>query len=179
MLHVYNCQVFIIHQCIVSQPHFRTLESRRTKYWQLSYSIFIGERTPNIRVNSWWRPQMEIFSALLALCAGNSPVTGEFHIQRPVTHSFDVFFDRHLNKPLSKQWWDWWFETPWHPLWRHCDVIAFIKPFWATLYQHSTPLLVQNASTHWGRGKMPTNFLTTISNEFSWMKIQNFDSNFT
>ena len=31
------------------------------------------------------------FSALLALCAGNSPVTGEFRSQRPVTRSFDVF----------------------------------------------------------------------------------------
>ena len=29
-------------------------------------------------------------SALLALCAGNSPVTGEFLAQRPVTPSFDV-----------------------------------------------------------------------------------------
>ena len=28
--------------------------------------------------DSWWRHQMETFSALLALCAGNSPVTGEF-----------------------------------------------------------------------------------------------------
>ena len=36
---------------------------------------------------------METFSALLALCGGNSPVTGEFHSQRPVTRSFDVFFD--------------------------------------------------------------------------------------
>ena len=27
---------------------------------------------------AWWRHQMETFSALLALCAGNSPVTGEF-----------------------------------------------------------------------------------------------------
>ena len=27
---------------------------------------------------SWWRHQMETFSALLALCAGNSPVPGEF-----------------------------------------------------------------------------------------------------
>ena len=35
---------------------------------------------------------METFSALLALCAGNSPVTGEFYSQRPVTGSFDVFF---------------------------------------------------------------------------------------
>ena len=36
---------------------------------------------------------METFSALLALCAGNSLVTGEFPAQRPVTRSFDVFFD--------------------------------------------------------------------------------------
>ena len=41
--------------------------------------------------------------ALLALCAGNSPVTGEFPSQRPVTQSFDVFFDLRLNKRLSKQ----------------------------------------------------------------------------
>ena len=41
---------------------------------------------------SWWRHQMETFSSLLAICAGNSPVTGEFPAQRPVTRSFDVFF---------------------------------------------------------------------------------------
>ena len=41
---------------------------------------------------SWWRHQMETFSALLVLCARNSPVTGEFPPQRPVTRSFDVFF---------------------------------------------------------------------------------------
>ena len=46
---------------------------------------------------------METFSALLVLCAGNSPVTGEFPSQRPVTRNFDVFFDLHLNKRLSKQ----------------------------------------------------------------------------
>ena len=51
---------------------------------------------------SWWRHQMKTFSALLALCAGNSPVTGEFPAQRPVTRSFDVFFDLLLNKRLSK-----------------------------------------------------------------------------
>ena len=43
---------------------------------------------------------METFSALLALCAGNSSVTGEFPAQRPVTRSFDVFFDLRLNKLL-------------------------------------------------------------------------------
>ena len=38
-----------------------------------------------ITTNTWWRHQMETFSALLAICAGNSPVTGEFPTQRPVT----------------------------------------------------------------------------------------------
>ena len=55
-------------------------------------------------VNAWWRHQMETFSALLAICAGNSPVPGEFPAQRPVTWTFDVFFDMCLNKRLSKQW---------------------------------------------------------------------------
>ena len=52
---------------------------------------------------SLWRHQMETFSALLAFCAGNSPVTGEFPAQRPVTRSFDDFFNLRLNKLLSKQ----------------------------------------------------------------------------
>ena len=43
-------------------------------------------------IGPWWRHQMETFSALLAICAGNSPVTGEFPTQRPVTRSIDVFF---------------------------------------------------------------------------------------
>ena len=46
---------------------------------------------------------METFSALLAICAGNSPVPGEYPKQRPVTRAFDVFFDLRLNKRLSKQ----------------------------------------------------------------------------
>ena len=65
----------------------------------------------------WLRHQIETFSALLALSAGNSPVTGEFPTQRPVTRSFNVFFDlRH-----SKQSWGWWFETPLCSLLRHCN----------------------------------------------------------
>ena len=46
---------------------------------------------------------METFSALLAICAENSPVPGEFPAQRPVTRSFDVFSELRLNKRLSKQ----------------------------------------------------------------------------
>ena len=48
----------------------------------------------------WWRHQMKTFSALLAICTGNSPVPGEFPAQRPVTRSFGVFFDLRLNKRL-------------------------------------------------------------------------------
>ena len=71
-----------------------------------------------------WRHPMETFSSVLVLCAGNSPVTGEFPAQRPVTWSFDVFFlIWTLNKRLSKQSWSWWFETPTCSLWRHWNVV--------------------------------------------------------
>ena len=46
---------------------------------------------------SWWRHQIETFSTLLAICAGNSPVTGAFPTQKPVTRSLDVFFDFRMN----------------------------------------------------------------------------------
>ena len=59
---------------------------------------------------------METFSTLLATLRG-----GEFPAQRPVTRSFDVFFELRLNKSLSKQSWGWWFETLSDPLWRHCN----------------------------------------------------------
>ena len=74
---------------------------------------------------SWWRHQMETFSALLAICSGNSPITSEFPAQRPVTRSFDAFFDLRLNKRLSKQWRGWWFETPSCPLWRHSNMFSY------------------------------------------------------
>ena len=70
---------------------------------------------------AWWRHQMETFSALLALCAGNLPVSGDFPTQRPVTRSFDIFFDLRLIKRLSKHSRCWWFETLSRPLWRHCN----------------------------------------------------------
>ena len=70
---------------------------------------------------SWWRHQIEIFSALLALCTGNAPVTGEFPTQRPVKGSFDVFFHLRLNIRQSRQSRPWWFETQASSLWRHCN----------------------------------------------------------
>ena len=65
---------------------------------------------------------METFSALLALCVGNSPVTGGFTSQRSIMRNFAVFFDLRLNKRLSKQSSGWWLETPSRSLWLHCNV---------------------------------------------------------
>ena len=59
-----------------------------------------------------------IFRVTGPLC-GEFTGPGEFPTQRPVTQSFDVFFDLRLNKPLSKQPWGWWFETLSRSLWRH------------------------------------------------------------
>ena len=88
-----------------------------------SYSGFMHQETRLLLFQSmacsWWRHQMETFSALLAICAGNSPVPGELPTQRPVTRSFDVYFDLRPDKRLSKQLWGWWFETLSHSLWRH------------------------------------------------------------
>ena len=83
---------------------------------------FVQIRSFYISGCRWWRHQIDTFSALLYLCAGNSLVTGEFAAQRPVTRRFDVFYDRRLNKRLSKQsWGGWGFETPLHSLWRHSN----------------------------------------------------------
>ena len=62
-----------------------------------------------------------IFRVTGPLC-GEFTGPGEFPTQRPVTRSFDVFFDLRLNKRLSKQPWGWWFETLSWSLWRQCNV---------------------------------------------------------
>ena len=63
-----------------------------------------------------------IFRVTGPLC-GEFTGPGEFPTQRPVTRSFDVFFDLRLNKRLSKQPWGWWFETPSWSLWRQCNAL--------------------------------------------------------
>ena len=95
-----------------------------------------------VNLSTWWHHQMETFSALLALCVGNSPVPGEFPAQRPVTRSFDVLFDLRPNKWLSKQWWGWWFETQSCPLWRHCNEIKHVMPL------NNRPAITLHSATH-------------------------------
>ena len=111
---------------------YHIFKLKKMKWWSKELGHYLnGISLPSIhrtlvlklsvsnRNYTWWRHQMETFSALLAICAGNSLVPGEFPAQRPVTRSFDGFFDMHPNKWLSKQWRGWWFETPPCPLWRY------------------------------------------------------------
>ena len=88
----------------------------RTKAW-----IIVPCCTFKLSLTTRWRHQMETFSALPAICAGNLPVSGEFPAQRPVTRSFDIFFDLHLDGRLGKQSWGLWLETPSCPLWRQTN----------------------------------------------------------
>ena len=124
---------------------------------------------------TWWRHQMETFSALLVICAGNSPVTGEFPAKRPVTRSFELFFDLSLNKRLSKQSWGWWFETPSCPLWCHCNVqpsghgakCTYIYILW---HVHSQPIVDINCIYIGGNNWGTTSF---IEESFSQLKAVN------
>ena len=121
-----------LHYRVFSISYYQLLSDSKRGSWSFylrpSALLLTRESSANVDLWTWWRHQMETFSALLAICAENSPVPGEFTAQRPVTRSFDVIFDLRLNKRLSKQWWGWWFETLSHPLWRHRneDVINII-----------------------------------------------------
>ena len=92
-----------------------------------SYVWYFSDDITGNQSVSWWRHQMETFFALLAICAGNSSVPGEFPTQRPVTRSFAVFFDLRLNKQLSIQSWGWWFDTLSRPLWRNFNGVVTKK----------------------------------------------------
>ena len=83
---------FSIHVIKEKKMHFIAA----TSIWRNSEGVitacvrwdcFVVFWIPNI----WWRHQVETYSALLVLCVGNSPVTGEFPAQRPVTRSFWCF----------------------------------------------------------------------------------------
>ena len=116
---IYYCQEFVINLaqiCVIWLP-YQPLVILCTKIICFSFK----HTHALIITATWCRHQLETLSALLALCAGNSPVTGEFPSQRPVTKSFDVFFVLRLNTRLSKQSLGWWFETSLRSKWRHCN----------------------------------------------------------
>ena len=110
--HVYHMVVSQLIMSLLTLPNDTTMFEWHAHGMETIWTIVLWRTR--------WRHQMETFSALPAICAGNSPFNGEFPAQRPVTRSFDGVFDMRLNKQLSKQSWGWWFETPSRPLWRYC-----------------------------------------------------------
>ena len=112
-------------------------------------------------------------STLLTICAGNSQVTGELPAQRPVTRSFDVFFDLCLNKRWSKQWLSWWFETPSRPLWRHRNGTAKqhphnhdwpLKPRWGDFHTIPSYWRIMVAGIRWPPGDHYSSCYSNITN---------------
>ena len=104
------------------------------------------------------------FLLLLALCTRNSLITGEFPSQRPVTWSFDVVFDLHLNERLSKELKRWWFEMPSCSLWCHCNVILIL----IGLSNHMP-------SKMWDEIKLLVNFQTSMAALLNvWEGMSNF-----
>ena len=90
-----------------------------TWWWTRAMAGLLLHKYRSTDVWSAWRNQMETFSAFLALSEGNRHWW--FPPQRPVTRTFDVFFDLSLNKRLSKQLWRRWFKMPSLLLWRQCN----------------------------------------------------------
>ena len=97
--------------------------------------------------NTWWHDDVIKWK--------HFPHYWPFVRGRPVTQSFDVFFDLRLNKRLRKQLWGWWFETVSHSAWRHCNDITKNKALhkvhgtycvysfskWYSHFSHETPKL--------------------------------------
>ena len=100
-----SCLTHFFCRSVTKDKPFANLQSHENSFEELA------------KWSEMMTPSNGTFSALLALCAGNSPVTGEFSPQRPVTQSFDL----RLKKRLSKHSWGWWFETLSCSLWRHCN----------------------------------------------------------
>ena len=90
-----------------------------------SFLFGLRKRNSDTRLNTYsrWRHQMETFSALLALCVRgihrslvNFPHNGRWR----GALMFSLICA--INKRFSKQSRGWWFETPSHSLWCHCNV---------------------------------------------------------
>ena len=130
------------------------------RFWTTFFLIFDAWNTiydcESSRIlSSWWRHQMETLSALLVLCVGNSPVTGEFPSQKPLTRSFDIFFDLRLkNRWANKRGAG---DLRRHRA--HYDVIEMFR-------------LMDGNTLRPGRNKR--HFAYDVSNAFSWMKIFEF-----
>ena len=126
-------------------------------FFQIMLVNTISQMPLDTLTHPWWRHPMEAFFALLAFCAGISPVTGEFPTQWPVPRSFDIFLALRLSKRLNKQSKRRWFKTPSRSLWRHSndyDNSISIKntihaPYYTACWVLLTHVCVSGLGHHW------------------------------
>ena len=147
-IHIYINTNWSVHWASFASPFFKFVKVTGTVIFTILCLYYLYSFVIN-QLGNWPLSKITIkhtviytmtssngnISALLALCEGNSPVTGEVPSQRPVTRSFDVFFDLCLNQQLSKQWRRRWFETPSRS--SHHDVTVMYILF--SLHQFETP----------------------------------------
>ena len=113
---------FVIHLLLVAIYANIPVSGELTACLKLTLNT--AHKARNRHMASTWCCQMETFSALLALCEGKPLFSGGFPSQRPVSQSFDIFFDVRVNKQSRR----WWFEMPWDSLWHHCNDLGFFWP---------------------------------------------------
>ena len=120
--------------------------------YNLEYGLLLMKGATSLCI-TWWRHEMETFSALLAICADNSQVTGVFPTQRPISQSSEVFLALCMNKRLNKEWWGWWFEKLSRPFWRHCNGISTssMRQYIAESHCLALHILLQKVHTIWGK----------------------------
>ena len=108
--------ILLLRNSISQQPHNTTQWGFLASTWGQSHtSLSVWGDVISFRMMT--SSNENIFRVTGPLCGEFT----EFPAQRPVTRSFDIFFDQRLDKRLSKQSWGWWFETLSHPLWRHSN----------------------------------------------------------
>ena len=105
---------------LINKTLFQIIYSRRKQVWFCHYS------------SSYWWPDWIYLATMMTSSYGNifrviGSLWGEFTghrwflLNKPVTRSFDVFFEMCLNKRWNKPSRCWWFETPSRLLWRQCN----------------------------------------------------------
>ena len=114
---------------------------------------------------------METFSALLALCERNPPVTIEFPSQRPVMQSFDVFFDLRLR---TNGWANNWDVSDLRCHQSHYDITVIIatspknRHVKTNCCKHELDIAAQDFRYH---------YVSVLY--FTWLKVNNEFENYT
>ena len=138
---MFTCWCWIITESIQPMKAFSfSIEQEKSNYTQEWIKQYISLAMTTSSNGS-------IFRVTCPLC-GKFTGHQSIPLQRPVTRSFDVFFDLHLNKRLNKQSWGWCFETPLRSLWWHCNV-SWVMIIEDVLQPNRPQVISNNHRTDW------------------------------